>query len=95
MPDALTTTIDALATFRLTRLLVLDEITEPVRKPVQNWLLDHRYHKLYELTSCGWCLGQWVAFGVVGARRYAPRAWHPVALALAFSAVTGIIAEKT
>lgn len=94
-PSPATLTIDALATFRITRLLVLDDITEPIRKPVQNWLLDRHMRKLYELTSCGWCLGFWVSCGVVTARATAPRLWHPLALALAYSAVTGIIAEST
>lgn len=86
---------DALATYRLTRLAITDEITERPRKAFRNWALDHRWRWLYDLSSCPWCLGWWIAVGVVIARKVAPRAWTPVATALAMSAVTGILAEET
>lgn len=51
-------------------------------------------HPLGILIGCPWCAGMWVAFGVVLARRVAPRAWSPVARALALSAVAGLLAER-
>ena len=39
--------------------------------------------KLARLITCRWCAGVWIAAGVVGARSLAPRAWTPVARALA------------
>lgn len=87
--------VDALATFRLTRLIVSDSITATPRHALQQWLLEGGHVKAFEFTACPWCVGQWVAFGVVIARKVAPKVWHPVACALAFSAVTGILAEST
>lgn len=87
--------IDALAAFRITRLLITDQITKEPREAFQEWCLKGRRLKLLELSQCPWCAGMYVAFGVVAARRIAPRAWDPIAKALAFSAVTGILSEAT
>ena len=82
---------DALATYRITRLVTTDAITAPARKALNhrgvggNWLAD--------LVSCPWCTGVWVAFGVVAARRVAPRDWVPIAQALALSAAAGLASE--
>lgn len=78
--------VDALATFRLTRLVVRDDITAPLRAKVSG--------KLETLVSCAWCSSWWLALGVVGARRFFPRLWGPLAQVLAFSAVAGIISEE-
>jgi len=93
--------IDALATYRLTRLIVDDTILNPLREP----FLDRQYDKLFDqnkdpehtvnlvsLLSCRWCVGMWVGAGVVVARTVFPRQWGPVARALAFSAVAGLLA---
>lgn len=96
MIDLLT---DGLAVYRLTRLVTTDLITQPARdaiaalstKPtdVQPWAF------LRDLTKCDWCTSMWIAFGAVAARRYVPRAWGPVAEALACSTVAGLIAERS
>lgn len=75
--------VDALACYRLTRLVTTDRITAPLRDRVP-----------FEVITCDWCIGQWVAFGVVAARKVAPKLWGPVALALAYSAVAGIVSEN-
>lgn len=41
--------------------------------------------------ACSKCASVWLAAGVVAARRFAPRAWAPVATALAFSAASGLL----
>jgi hypothetical protein len=87
--------IDSLAVFRLTRLLVADSITKEPREAFQEWCLKGQRLKLLELSSCPWCMSIHVAFGVVLARKIAPRAWGPIATALAFSAVAGILSEAT
>ena len=81
--------VDALAVFRLTRLVTRDRILEPVRARAEagpEWL---RY-----LSGCPWCISIHAAVGVVVARRLAPKAWGPLAEVLAFSAVAGLIAEN-
>ena len=78
--------VDALAAYRLTRLVTEDRITAPLRDRVPaGWAS--------ELVGCSWCVGVWAAAGVVAARRLAPRAWTPVAEVLAVAAVVGITAE--
>lgn len=47
--------------------------------------------KLAQLIVCKWCSSAWLAVGVVVARRLFPRAWPPVARALAFSSVAGLL----
>jgi hypothetical protein len=90
---ALDLVIDALAVKRLTRLVTEDQIMEPVR----NWVWN-RYPpestKLGYLLTCPHCTSIWVAAGVQSARIVFPKAWSPVARALALSGVTSLIAER-
>jgi len=41
---------------RLTRLVVLDTITEPIRKHLSGWV--------GKLITCGWCASIWLSFPV-------------------------------
>lgn len=110
--------VDALATYRLTRLMVGDHLTEKLRTrividaftraglevPDGNTAAERVgaaerlgvpfVPKPARLVTCPHCFGFWVACGVVVARRVAPRLWDPIAHALAFSAVTGIVSEN-
>lgn len=54
--------------------------------------LDEDPPAVVTLLRCRWCVSVWLGFGVVVARRVAPRAWGPVARALAFSQVAGVVA---
>lgn len=47
--------------------------------------------KAAQLVVCRWCTSVWLAFGVVGARSIAPRAWAPLSRLLAFSSVAGLL----
>lgn len=122
--DPLVLTVDALAAYRLTRLVTADVIAEPVRRSVvmrsmgddapdsdDAPAVDHPEAadvtptalevveslddppKLARLITCRWCAGIWIAGGVVAARRLAPRAWDPVATAMALSAVAVLLAR--
>jgi hypothetical protein len=88
--------VDALATARLTRLAVEDELTRGPRE----WVLDRvdpdqtRPSKLGYLLQCHWCSSVWIGMGVVAARRVFPRSWPPVATALAFSEVAGLLGTR-
>lgn len=80
--------LDALAAYRLTRLITEDRITETPRDALRQhggWL--------GELVSCPWCIGVWAAGGVILARRLAPRVWEPAAEVLAVAAVVGLLAD--
>lgn len=108
--------IDALATYRLARLVTRDTLTAELRgrvvrdayersgfalgdgtTPLNEWALvplsDASAPKLATLVTCPWCAAVWVAFGVVAARHIAPRAWAPVARALALSTVAGFVSS--
>ncbi len=80
--------VDALAVFRLTRLVTRDRITEHLRAKA-----DDGPEWLAYLSRCAWCSSPYIAVGVVLARRFVPRIWQPVAEVLAFSAVAGLITE--
>lgn len=56
--------------------------TETVTEFAQN---DPNCPKLAALISCSFCASVWLAMGAVTARRYAPRAWEPIATLLALS----------
>lgn len=49
--------------------------------------------KLATLVTCRWCMGVWVAAGVVAARRYWPEAWGPAADTMALAALAALIAR--
>ena len=56
--------------------------------------MDRGPEKLAVLLSCAWCTSAWVGVGVVVARQLFPKAWTPIAEALAFSAFVGLVAEN-
>ena len=84
---------DALATHRLTRLIVQDSVFDRPREHTKKALHAAGYDKALELLRCPFCVSIYCAFGVVIARRVAPRAWSPVARALALSSVAGTLSS--
>lgn len=85
--------VDAIATYRLVRLLQQDTITEKPR----NWIMKQpviaRHPELATLLDCPWCLSVWIGFGVAILRRTAPRLWGIAGPALASSALAGVITQ--
>jgi hypothetical protein len=82
--------VDMIATYRLVRLALVDDITLRPRNALLRRFAGKKYSALLD---CPWCLSVWVAFGVAAARSVHPRVWGLIARALAFSAVTGLITE--
>lgn len=85
--------VDALAVYRLTRLVTRDSY------PPAEWLratVERRWggSPWSELAVCPWCLSAWVAVVVVAARLALPAWWTPVALVLTYSAVTGLLSSR-
>ncbi len=78
---------DVFAAYRITRLITEDAIFDRPRNAVADLPF------LGSVTSCRWCAGVWVGFGVMLARRRFPRAWAPVAEALALSAGAALLAR--
>jgi hypothetical protein len=85
--------LDALATFRISRLVTSDVLFDDQRARLHLWLEAEGHDKLAWLIQCPWCVSPYVAAGVIVARQVAPRAWSPLARALAFSAVAGLLSE--
>lgn len=83
--------LTALATFRLTQLIVRDAIFEPARAKFRakwsGWLVD--------LLSCMWCVSVYVAIGTTALTYWAWSWWQWVALALTATAVTGFLSEHS
>lgn len=82
---ALDLATDALAAFRLTRLVTRDDITEPLRHRVIARVGSDSL--IAEGLTCDWCVGVYAAFVI----RLLPR-W--VRRGLATAALVGLIAER-
>jgi len=81
--------IDALAAYRLTRLITEDRAPFG---PARDWVLRRWPNSVTaDWVSCAWCSGLWIAAGVTVVRSAAPRWWPPAATALALSAATGLL----
>lgn len=86
--------LDALAAYRLTRLVVDDTIADAPRNFVLDALDDAgpAGAKIAEGLACYWCVGLWIATAAAAARR--SRAWRAARYPLALSAAVGILAER-
>jgi Protein of unknown function (DUF1360) len=85
--------VDALATYRLTRLVTTDSITESTRRWIGGWDIPKvRRPRVYLFITCPWCVSVWLAAAVVALTKYQGAYWVYVALALAFSVVAGLLA---
>lgn len=85
--------VDALAAHRITRLIVSDVIADRPRARVMAAAHEAGFEWLKDLIRCSWCTGVHVGFAVVAARAVAPKAWQPIARALALADVAGIVAS--
>lgn len=89
--------IDALATYRLTKLVIDDEITAELRDAANSHLDNHpgtASKKLKYFLTCPWCVSIWAGGAIVGLRLVSPKAANAVSTALAVSAVTGLLYQR-
>jgi hypothetical protein len=93
--DPVALAVDALAVYRLTRLATVDTFpaVASARDRITRWAQENDRPAIEELIHCPWCIGFWIATGVVLARAGLPRSWSPAARALALSAAAGVIAH--
>lgn len=90
--------INALAAYRLTRLLTRDSL--PPLPAMRQTLTDRlnrgrtSEHPVAYLVGCPWCLGFWVSVAVVLLESAVPAVWIWVATPMAFSAVVGHLAGR-
>lgn len=71
------------ATYRLTRLIFKDTITERLRERILERMGPES--KVSELITCPYCLSIWVGFGVLAARTVLPRPWQWAARGLTYA----------
>jgi hypothetical protein len=90
MTRALTLAVDALATYRITRLLQEDSLP-PLPKLRETVLDQYGDRSATDLVTCPWCLSPWIAAAVWVARRRFPNGWSFLSEVLATSAVVGLL----
>lgn len=98
--------VDALAVFRLTRLIMVDTVTARLRQRLigrrpgttRNMggerIMVAARPKLAELLACPWCLSVWLAVAVTACQVLAPGVWIYGACVLAFSAIAGLLLDR-
>jgi hypothetical protein len=89
LADPVALAVGALAVHRLTRLLVVDEVTRPLRERVEPHLGDRATY----LASCPWCVSPYIAAGWVALTVRAPRVARLAGAVLAWSAVSGLLSS--
>lgn len=93
--------IIGLASFRLTRLIVFDKITEFIRAPFFDEMVDGDEVYLVvkptgirrwvgELLNCYWCTGVWVSSALLIGYFYFPSLLIPIILIFAIAAIASI-----
>lgn len=90
--DLLSFLILSLATFRTSKVLTTDVITEEIRQKVWNRFPPHT--KFGYLFTCDWCMSIWTASIITVCYTIVPVATLIVAMPFAFSAVAGLISSK-
>jgi hypothetical protein len=105
--DFLNFTLLALASFRLTRLIVFDKITAFLRDPFFDEIEEENEEgtmEVYylpkgtpikkfigELLSCYWCTGVWVSVAVVIGYLLLPAVFVPIILVFAVAGLAAIV----
>lgn len=84
--------IDALAVFRLTKMINQDYIFHEVREKI----LEHfppKTSKIGYLFTCDWCMSIWCATFLLTIKQLRPEEYKVLANILATSGVTGLLSE--
>ena len=85
--------VDALACYRLARLITTDDIlTKPRGYITKRWPV--KPGRLSELVLCPWCISVHLGIVAYALTRYVPSVWVWVAVPLALSAVAGYLSER-
>lgn len=90
--SAVTVLMDIAASYRLTKLVMEDRITEDLRNLIYSKF--PRDSKLSYLIGCPWCISVWAGLTIFTLRRISPETANIVSGALAASAVTGVVYTK-
>jgi hypothetical protein len=88
LSDPTTAAVGGLAVYRLTRLLVEDEVTRPARERITEAAPEGR---LAYFVTCPWCVSMWVGAAWAALVVTAPPVATAAGAALAWSAVAGLL----
>lgn len=92
MSSAVSVLTDIVATYRLTKLIMEDKITEDFRNLIYEKF--PKDSKLSYLIGCPWCVSIWAGLTIFTLRRISPETANVVSGLLAASAVTGVVYTK-
>lgn len=90
--NAVAVLTDIAATYRLTKLIMDDKITEDFRALIYSKF--PRDSNIAYLLACPWCVSIWAGIAIFGLRRVSPETANLVSGLLAASAVTGVVYTK-
>lgn len=90
---ALSLAVDALAAQRLTRLMVEDVITEPLRDKWWSYFPAEERHGPGFVPTCPHCSGIYAAFAITATHAKPLRFLRPVVYALALASVPSLVAD--
>lgn len=93
LKDLVVLVLDFVSVYRLTKLIIDDEIMADVREKVWDRFPPESTRIGYLLT-CPWCASVWAAAGLFALKRLNPEMAQYVSSVLAASAVTGIAISK-
>ena len=82
----------SLFVYRLTRLIVIDEIFTPVRNWV--WMKTAANSQIAYFFTCSWCVSLWVALPVVFLYAFFPSMTILIGCIFALSAIAGLITAR-
>lgn len=91
--DPVALTVGALAVYRVTRLLVDDEVTRPLRERIGALAVVEQNERLAYLVNCPWCVSPYVAAAWAGLAAAAPAVAAPLGAVLAWSAASGLLSS--
>lgn len=81
--------IDFIAVYRLTKLVIDDEIMEEVREAIWE-KFPAESTKIGYLITCPWCTSIWMGAAIFAMRKLHPESTDYITKVLASSAVTGV-----
>jgi hypothetical protein len=90
LPASMWWAVCALAAYRLTRLVTTDEVLHRFRQ----WVARRSTTAGYWVT-CPWCLGFWMCVLLGAAVLLAPTPTAYACVVLSWSAIVGVISERT
>jgi hypothetical protein len=90
--SAVSVLTDIVATYRLTKLIMEDRITEDLRALVYDKF--PRDSKMSYFMGCPWCISIWAGAVIFTLRKVSPETANIVSGLLAASAVTGVVYTK-